>query len=388
MKCFCFFVAVIDVALTWFFICCVAVQLGYAFYFFTRIFRLKRHQSTNQLINQSTNQPITIIICARNEARNLERNLPAILAQRYTNEAGKKMYEVIVVNDASTDDTEKVLYGLEQEYDQLWHVTITTDEPRDRPGKKYAMARGLEHASHQLLLMTDADCMPASDTWLAQMAAPLNAGREIVAGYGGYYAHAGLLNAFTRWETLHTFLQYSTYALAGKPYMAVGRNMACTKEVYLKAQQSPIWNELPSGDDDLLMATMANEQNTAIEANPEAFTTSEPKHSWSEWLKQKQRHLSTGKYYKGDIKRLLAVYAISQAGMWLAFFALLCFSWQLPMLLLGLRCLVYWSIWTATARLLKEKKLVYLFPLLDIGWMLYNFALSPYIIWKNRQQWK
>src|SRR5690606_21546991 len=104
------------------FICCVAVQLGYVLYFFLRIFSFG-HQPV-PAVDPSAIQPVSVIICARNEARNLERNLPAILAQRYTNGAGKKRYEVIVVNDASDDDTEQVLQMLEQQYEHLRHVTI------------------------------------------------------------------------------------------------------------------------------------------------------------------------------------------------------------------------------------------------------------------------
>src|SRR6185312_16266737 len=110
-----------------------------------------------------------------------------------------------------------------------------TDE-RNLQGKKFALSYGVVYAKNDWLLLTDADCAPTSNRWLEQMVAPLAAGKEIVAGYGGYNKTWGLLNAFIRWETLHTFLQYSAYSLAGKPYMAVGRNLACTKDILLKAQ--------------------------------------------------------------------------------------------------------------------------------------------------------
>ena len=221
------------------------------------------------------------------------------------------------------------------------------------------------------------------------MVAPLGQGKEIVAGYGGYNNAPGLLNAFTRWETLHTFLQYSTYAQAGKPYMAVGRNMACTKTVFLQAQQSKIWNELPSGDDDLLVSICGNKENIAIVGGREAFTRTVAKSYWKDWAVQKQRHLSAGKYYKWDIKLLLGTYAFSHAALWIGFAISVCSChWQVACLLMLARCFIYWLIWWRAAERLNEKSLVYFFPLFDLGWMIYNFAFLPYITWKNEQIWK
>ncbi|MCW3123098.1 MAG: hypothetical protein JWQ38_2590 [Flavipsychrobacter sp.] len=333
-------------------------------------------------------QPVSIIICAKNEAEHLKKNLPGILLQQYHNEAGKPMYEVIVVNDASDDHTAQVLQDLELEYDHLWDIIIAKDAKRELQGKKFALSKGLAIAKYDLLLLTDADCVPASDQWLKQMVAPLHNGKEIVAGYGGYNEASGLLNAFIRWETVHSFLQYSTYTLAGKPYMAVGRNMACTRAALQKAQKSELWNALPSGDDDLLVRITGSANNTAIVVEPTSFTYSEAKASISSWIAQKQRHLSTGKYYKSDIKLLLGAYGVSHAAMWLSFFILLATPCRdAALIVMGIRCGVYWLIWARAANKLNEKSLIYLFPFFDIAWMVYNFAFLPYITWKNKKHW-
>jgi glycosyltransferase involved in cell wall biosynthesis len=370
--------------LTCLFLLSVTIQIGYALYFFTGVFSLR---SKKTIIKDK--KPVSIVICAKNEAENLKRNLPTILTQRYKNEAGNFMYEVIVVNDASTDDTEQVLYELSQQYTHLWPVVVGQDAVRTLPGKKYPLSKAIPHASNDLLVLTDADCMPASEYWLEQMVAPLHAGKQVVAGYGKYRTEPGILNTFIRWETLHTFLQYSSYALAGKPYMAVGRNLACTKEAFKKAEQSDVWAKLPSGDDDLLVRTIASDHNVAIVANASAFTISDPKESFSAWQHQKQRHVSTGKYYRPNIIALLSGYACSHALMWLAFFTLLFIGdWPMVIGAMSFRCAIYWLLWHDAAKKLKEKKLALWFPLCDIGWMLYNFAFSPYIIWKNKRQWK
>jgi len=363
------------------------IQCGYALYFFARIIS-RNHTPNSQFPIPNSPKPVTIIICAKNEAQNLKQNLPFILAQRYTNEAGKPLYEVIVVNDASDDETASVLLQLKLQYDHLSDVIISPSEERTFKGKKFALSKGLQQASNEYILLTDADCAPSGPDWLSCMVAPLHIGKQIAIGYGGYKKTKGLLNAFIRWETLQTFLQYSTYALAGKPYMAVGRNLACTKSLLEKAQRTEVWNKLPSGDDDILISTMATKDNTGVVFDSSAFTYSDTKTSWKDWAKQKSRHLSTGKYYKPVIKVLLAMYAATHALLWLTFLLPLATSFfKIAIFVMLLRSLLYWSIWLYTAKLLKEESLWFTFPFFDFGWMLYNFAFSPYIIWKNKKQW-
>lgn len=376
------------------FVVAAAIQCAYAIYFFSRIvFASSARGGGVQFPSGAQNlpdnrQPVTIIICAKNEARNLQQNLPAVLAQRYTNAAGKPLFEVIVVNDASTDDTAAVLQALEQQYDNLWDIAISPDAERTLQGKKFALSKGLALATHPWLLLTDADCHPASDQWLQQMVAPLANGKEIVAGYGGYTSTGGLLNAFIRWETVHTFLQYGSYTLAGHPYMAVGRNLACTKDILLKAQRAEVWNKLPSGDDDLLVNIAATSTNMAIVHTPGSFTYSPAKPTWAEWARQKQRHLSTGKFYKKGVKRLLGAYGLSHALVWLLFFMLLFTGmWQYALWIMAARMGLYWLLFAVLAMKLKERAPAMLYPLFDFGWMIYNFAFAPYIIWKTKKQW-
>jgi cellulose synthase/poly-beta-1,6-N-acetylglucosamine synthase-like glycosyltransferase len=325
-------------------------------------------------------QPVSVLICANNEENNLSTNLNSILNQQYDG-----TFEVIVVNDGSTDGTKDVLRKLQSQNTHLTVVNLSTHS-----GKKKALMEAVATAKYDLLLMTDADCLPASNHWLQIMTSQLHGSKEIAAGYGGYEATTGLLNAFTRWETMHTFMQYSSYALAGLPYMAVGRNMACTRGAMQKAMADPIWHALPSGDDDLLVRISGTPVNTITVCDPAAFTVSAAKDTWKSWAHQKQRHLSTGKYYRWETKLFLALYGISHAGMWLSLLLLIPVS-DYPGLILSLfsaRCILTWLAWARTSAMLGEKKLLYRFPLFDLGWMMYNFAFLPYITWKNKQNWK
>ena len=384
------------VALFCLFIGCIIVQCGYAGYFFVRIFRLKvADEQASEHLEKPVDIPVSIIICAHNEASNLSRNLPAIFAQRYKNAGGERAFEVIVVNDRSTDDTAAVLAGFKVIFPELKIVPIDATEERTLPGNKYPMSKGVAMASHDFLVLTDADCKPFSDYWISELMTHFYVSGPhgmITGGYGKLVAASGMLNAFSRWETLHTFLQYWSYSSRQKPYMVVGRNLACRKEALLRAQQSPLWKVTPSGDDDLLvrLTTDAFKDRRTVFIHPQknASTLSEAKTTWGEWLRQKQRHLSTGKLYRTEIQALLAGYAFSHTAAWLLFGALLLSPfWLYALVLMSIRCAIYWCIWARVARQVDEPGLQYYFPLFDFGWMVYNFALSPFIFWKNKQQW-
>ena len=121
---------------------------------------------------------------------------------------------------------------------------------------------------------------------------------KLYLGYGAYHKKSGILNKLIRFETFHTALQYLSYALAGIPYMGVGRNLSYKKDIFLRNKGFSSINHIPSGDDDLFINKVATKKNTAVVIDPEAITRSIPKTTWSSWLKQKTRHYTTAKYYK------------------------------------------------------------------------------------------
>ena len=371
-----------------------AIQLGYCFYFFRRIFILPPPPQGGPyhraLMPEIPALPVSVLICARNEAANLEKCLPSVLEQRYHNALQEPLYEVIVVNDQSADDSLLVLKKLQAIYPHLVIVDIPAGEERTLPGKKFALGKGIATAANDYILMTDADCIPASKAWITWMAYPFSQGKEIIGGYGAYNRRPGMLNRFVRAETIHTFLQYYTYTLAGFPYMAVGRNLACKKELLQRAQQHPLWKVTPSGDDDLLVQLCATPDNMVVNRHPASWTYSETKSTWSSWVKQKQRHFSTGKLYHKNIQALLGGYAFSHALFWCGIAAGLCFFPQFNNVFffaLLSRC-VFWSLCSEFSDMTGERKLKFFWPLFDVGWLLYNVIFAPFIFWKNKQQWK
>lgn len=155
------------------------------------------------------------------------------------------------------------------------------------------------------------------------MAAGFSDSKSIVLGYGGYEHKKGLLNNLIRFDTFFIALQYAGFALAGKPYMGVGRNLAYRRSLFFNNKGFARHSNLQSGDDDLFINEVATKTNTAVVIDPESFTRSIPKTTFTAWLAQKKRHLTTGKYYRGNHKLLLGAENISRILFYLFFILML-----------------------------------------------------------------
>ena len=326
-------------------------------------------------------RPVSVIICARNEAPRLRERLPAILRQQYSD------FEVLVVDHHSTDDTAAVLAGLAGEYPQLRILQAKTEATA---GKKEALTQGIAAARHDLLLLTDADCRPASPFWLQRMAAKAGQRTQLVLGYGPYEKRPGLLNAFVRFEAAYTALQYLAFALAGLPYMGVGRNLLYDRSLFRQTGGFAGHTELASGDDDLFVNAVATGSNTRICLQPEAFTWSEPKTTWRDYVRQKRRHLSTAVRYRFVHQLALSMLAGSQMLHYgLAAFCLLAGIHP------GAACsllLLRWGLLTGLAfpltRRLAVADLRFFFPLLDLGLCGYYLYFLPAAFFpKKRPLW-
>jgi cellulose synthase/poly-beta-1,6-N-acetylglucosamine synthase-like glycosyltransferase len=344
--------------------------------------------------------PVSVLVCAKNEAENLKQFLPLILEQNYPDAD----WELVVVNDGSTDNSEDILQTLCNAYPRLKVHTIPTAQKKSLPGKKYALAAGLKVCQHELVLLTDADCYPASQNWIASMVAVYqqkqairSSGKGIfVLGYGSYRSASGILNWFVRWETINTFVQYASWARIGKPYMGVGRNLMYEKTPVLQLLQEASFlahfSRTASGDDDLIVSALAGKDNVAVAYEPDAHTISIAPATWKTWWRQKTRHVSSGKHYKASIKYGLAAYALSAFLFWILALVLLVSSTiqiqQLTLILIVLKVLFYTFNFLRWNTVLKSQfgTLGYIFG--EWLWLLYNFAIAPFIFWKNKQQWK
>ena len=321
-----------------------------------------------------SDQPVSVIVCARDEYYNLKENLPLLLTQDYS------AFEVVVVNHGSEDETNYLLRDLADEYKNLKIVNVSQDL-NFFTGKKFPLSIGIKSASYDVLLFTDADCKPGSNQWIRRMAANFTEETEIVLGYGSYDKSGSLLNLLIRFDTTRIAMNYLGFARAGMPYMGVGRNMAYRKSLFFKQNGFISHYRIQSGDDDLFINKAATGENTRIEIQTEAHTISTPKSSLSQWLRQKRRHLLTGGYYKPMHKLALGLFALSQVIFWASSIVLL-IIWYQPYIVLGIVVVRLFSQLLITGKVmnkLSEKGFLFLVPVFEIFLMI----VSPFLAFAN-----
>jgi biofilm PGA synthesis N-glycosyltransferase PgaC len=318
----------------------------------------------------SDQPPVSVIIAARNEFKNLQNNLASILGQNYPN------YEVVVINDCSFDGTKDYLDDLAKSEPKLKIVTLAIDE-RFQKGKKFALTMGIKAATHERLLFTDADCRPAGDEWIATMAKSF-VDNTITLGIAPLKTKKNLLGSIINYETLHTAIQYLGYARRNEAYMGVGRNLSYTKTIFFENKGFARHQHIMSGDDDLFVQQAAKSVKVNSVVSSNSFMYSNGPSDFGEFFKQKIRHLSTGKEYLPKYKMRLGIYSISQIMLYFTLISFLIYSselWYLGVAILLTKWLIQWIVIGKIAIHLDAKKVAYALPYYDI---LYNFFLLTF----------
>ena len=353
-------------------------------YFYLRFYR-KAIFKKSTIYNKAEilTEPVSIIICARNEASNLEKNLPLILEQDYPD------FEVIVVNDRSEDETNLVLNRFAIKYPRL-HISEVRKDPILTHGKKLALTLGIKAAGNEWLLLTDADCVPAGKNWLSRMQCNFRKDKDIVLGYGGYKKRKGILNHLIRYETVFTAMQYMGMAAAGKPYMGVGRNLAYRKTLFFTNRGFASHSNIYSGDDDLFINETANSQNVAVEMHPESFTWSEPEKTFTAWYNQKKRHLTTAPRYSLKTKFWLILENISRI-LFLASFIYLLITYPYPeyiLIIFAILFLIKGIVFKIVFTRLSESILFLTSPVIDLFIpLIYFYIHIRNLIESKRRRW-
>jgi biofilm PGA synthesis N-glycosyltransferase PgaC len=324
------------------------VQIFYYLYFFLSI-QLKKISEAPS----SGDKPVSVIICARNEAENLRILLPKILQQEYPN------FEVVVVNDCSEDESEYILNQLVEKYEHLKVTRIVKDQ-KFIHGKKLALTVGIKAARNEWLLLTDADCRPESANWISCMSEHFTEKNDLVLGYGGFEYGKGILNNIIRYDSLFIAMQYLSFALRGFTYMGVGRNLAYRKSVYNENKGFSSHHDLRSGDDDLFINEVSRKAKASVEYRKSAQTRTKAKGTLRDWWYQKKRHLTTGSRYKLRDKLLLILELLSRLLFYAMFTALLIsrFDLWITLGIFSVRMILQLLIVNFTMRNLNERFLL------------------------------
>jgi glycosyltransferase involved in cell wall biosynthesis len=329
-----------------FFLLAFIAQLFYYLYFYLRIY-----QKDKTVIPQFL-PSVSVVIAARNEAWNLQKYLPRILNQQYAD------FEVIVVNDASQDESVEVLESFKRQYPHFYYTSIPYDEVYAH-GKKLALLVGVKAAKKDWILFTDADCYPATENWINEFSRKMDSKAEIVLGFGGYLSRVGFLNKLIRYDAIAIAIQYFGFANAGMSYMGVGRNMAVRKSSLLKLKKYVAHSHVLSGADDLIVNELANKENVRVLTSTESFSYSNPKVNFSEWKLQKARHLSSSHFYKAGHKILLLLEPVSRFIFYTGFLLFIIYQFKIAAALYLFRLLFFTITWIKAGIKFNAKDIIF-----------------------------
>lgn len=327
--------------------------------------------------------PVSIIVCAHDEEANLRELVPQLLAQDYDS------FEVVIVNDRSNDGTYDFL--LEQTKSDPRVKMVNVDMlPVHVNGKKFALTLGIKAASHEWILLTDADCRPASKQWIASMSSHFSNESHFVLGFSPYQTAPGFLNKFIRFESIVTAIQYLSFAWLGNPYMGVGRNLAYRKSFFLQNKGFNTFLNVTGGDDDLFVNRYAKGPSTFAELRPESQMVSIPEKSLKSFYRQKVRHLSVGKRYKPKHRILLGIFTATWLMTWFTGVAVLItdltYWWVLPILMTRIILLMF-TIKT-TARQAHLSFELWTVPILDFLYSIYYLSTGPVALLTKKIRWR
>jgi len=250
--------------------------------YYLLIFRVRK---TKDKVDWDQIPPVSIVIAVKNGTEKLRNTLLTLTRQDYP------QYEIVIIDDYSAPDQGEALV---QMLNRLKDVFFYRSDRA--PGQNHALKMGIEKAQHDFILCTDDDCLSAGSQWIKSMVANTTPG-DMVLGYSPYITKPGRINLFIRFETVMTGMQYLSWAMLGKPFMGVGRNMLFSKSVLLNTDFNQQSKKATYGDDDLLVQAMKGKTLVKVSLDPGSFMYTEPAESLTEYIRQKHRHLSAGHYY-------------------------------------------------------------------------------------------
>lgn len=258
---------------------------------------------------------VSVIIASKNESEDLEKNLPAVLEQDYPN------FEVIVINSGSTDETDVLLKHFDQSYKHLYHTFIPA-EAEDVNVKKLALTLGIKAAKSDILLFTEAYCKPSSDQWIKEYAREFAKGRDIVLGYCKLVIpKKTMMRGFMRYDNLVHSLKYLAAAIAGKPFMGIGRNLAYRKELFFGQKGFSSILNIEGGEDDLFINKIVRRKSTGVVVSPQSMTETDIVTRFSVWRQLKSKYMYTKQFYRGFGAHIFGWDTFSKYAFYLLFVA-------------------------------------------------------------------
>lgn len=271
------------------------------------IFLSLKSESDCTVSSQNQNQ-FSIIIAGKNEENNLENLFSALHNLEYDN----NKYEVIFVDDNSTDNTYNLAVELSS---KLSNFKIIKCISKPFAGKKGALTVGIQSAKFPFVLITDADCVPENG-WLNAYSNYINKGFDFLFGIAPFHQTTNNINKISCFENLRSSILTFALTKLKFPYTASARNFGFRKEAFEKICGYSNTTETLSGDDDLLLReAIKHNLKIGCVTNRGSWVFSNSKITLRDYLNQKARHTETSLHYLFSRQIVLGLWHLINLGM-------------------------------------------------------------------------
>jgi cellulose synthase/poly-beta-1,6-N-acetylglucosamine synthase-like glycosyltransferase len=311
----------------------ILIQGGYLLMVFSRTAWYSGGSKKSKI--QYPEEGVTVLVTARNKFQHLKVLIPKLFEQDYPK------FDVMIVNDQSSDRTKRLLEDLMIQYPKLRSVTIKYT-PKHVTAKKFAITLGIKVAKNDVILLTDADSLPNSDQWIRKMTAPVREeGKTFAIGFSSYLEKSGALNQWIQFDTILKALFYFSFGLWKAPFMGTGKNLCYRKSFFMEVKGFKGFWGIEGGDDSIFVNTYATGANSKVVIDSKAITLSSPKENWKEYIQHEKHQLHAERFFHVEDKRKMGLYGISHALYWIGGVGLLLYfgiglRWEYFLVVLGL----------------------------------------------------
>jgi cellulose synthase/poly-beta-1,6-N-acetylglucosamine synthase-like glycosyltransferase len=331
---------------------------------------------------------VSVLIPARNEELNIENCIGSISESSYP----KDKYEIIVINDRSSDSTQEILENLKESHNNLRIIRITEpDENRNLQGKTHALQEGFDNALGSIILMTDADCIVGKDWIKSTVEAFLSTGASLVAsftlispGAGKQFKHHPLLERYQAVEWIYMQTMARAGLGLGLPLGCYGNNLSILKS---DIDEIGGYRMIPfslTEDLALLQEVVKRKKKAVYLLEPSTSVLTQPCKSLGELIKQHHRWALGGI----GLGWKAAMFVLTSVFQWIGIIAAIITAEPLWLLLILLcrilnDCIL---ITISLIRLNKKKMIKIILP--SVFYFLLMEAVVPFLLLKRRVRWK
>lgn len=367
------------------------IELVYLYFIYHRVAVYARKAMLGKVQYASELPSVSVVVIARDEeGEQVLQLLPHLVSQEYPD------YEVIVVNDGTSEVLQNAISLYECDYKNVYQ-TFVPDTVYNVSRRKLGITLGIKAAKNDVVILTDANCMPQSNRWIYAMARNFVPGVDVVLGYTRMAYNEGEKRGYYQvFDRMIFALRYLAYAVMKRPFMGVGSNLAYRRDTFFANKGFSARLNLHFGDDDLLVNEIARKGNTRIEMSAESIVESHYADKSEAWNEMRMKYNFTSKYLHTSSKGVFAFESVLHILLWIVFAAAVVLS--LPnmvgvafaLLIMLIYWLLTWRVYLSAGVLLGERCAVGLVPLFQLvrPWYALYYAIVGRSCNKSNFTWQ